>query len=497
MLLKEVLRMKSKFRKIAWIVIASVMLMPGVSYVKADTLPKVSYMTHVQKIGWQDWKSNGELSGTTGQSKRLESIKIELPDLEDLSDEDISNSGITYRTHIEKIGWQDWKSNGELSGTTGQAKRLEAIQIKLTGDIANKYDIYYTVHAQHFGWLGWAKNGEVAGTSGYAYRLEAIKIKLVKKGEAAPGSTSYPYKSNTSLLNCSIADKNIINYRASLPSDFGSDDNNYYVVKVGKNNSISQVIKAYEKSSNISGSFDTEGNTDYYKSGYAVAIKKENGYELISKVTSFKACIENADSQYSIECDVKLTGKGTGYHAKILACTSQAAVSFGLQYDKCAVAPYTNKTAFLVENVKSNNKGGQQYVRTGYGATNRTYHIMLTVQKSGQADFFVNGTRVGRVSNPNLANKQLYLRVEGSGRKNGDSVNAVFTNIKVKTNGKYDALKSFGTHIFDTNSNIHSNTNEFASKKKITINGSVKGLSSSQDWDNAYNKVSGITQFVG
>ena len=151
----------------------------------------------------------------------------------------------------------------------------------------------------------------------------------------------------------------------------------------------------------------------------------------------------------------------------------------------------------MVENVKSNNKGGQQYVRTGYGATNRTYHIMLTVQKSGQVDFFVNGERVGRVSNPNLANKQLYLRVEGSGRKNGDSVNAVFTNIKVKTNGKYDALKSFGTHIFATNKNIHSNTSEFASKKKITISGSVKGLSSSQDWDNAYNKVSGITQFVG
>ena len=72
--------------------------------------------------------------------------------------------------------------------------RLEAIQIKLTGEMANKYDIYYRVHAQNFGWMGWAKNGESAGTAGYSYRLEGIQIKLVKKGAAAPGSTTNTYK---------------------------------------------------------------------------------------------------------------------------------------------------------------------------------------------------------------------------------------------------------------------------------------------------------------
>lgn len=70
------------------------------------------------------------------------------------------------------------------------AKRLEAIQIQLTGEITNKYDVYYRVHAQSYGWLGWAKNGESAGTEGKAKRLEAIEIKLVKEGGAAPGSTN-------------------------------------------------------------------------------------------------------------------------------------------------------------------------------------------------------------------------------------------------------------------------------------------------------------------
>ena len=78
----------------------------------------------------------------------------------------------------------------DTSGTSGQSKRLEAIRIKLTDELAENYDIYYRVHAQSFGWLGWAKNGESAGTEGYSYRLEAIQIQLVKKGGSAPGSTS-------------------------------------------------------------------------------------------------------------------------------------------------------------------------------------------------------------------------------------------------------------------------------------------------------------------
>lgn len=146
--------------------------------------PSISYQTHVQDYGWQSWKSNGEVSGTVGQSKRLEGISIKLSNI---------NGSIEYKTHVQDIGWQDWKSNGQMSGTTGQSKRLEAIQIKLSGEAANQYDVYYRVHAQDYGWLDWAKNGESAGTEGYSKRLEGIQIVLVKKGENAPGSTSRPF----------------------------------------------------------------------------------------------------------------------------------------------------------------------------------------------------------------------------------------------------------------------------------------------------------------
>lgn len=81
-----------------------------------------------------------------------------------------------------------------MSGTSGKALRLEAIEIKLTGEVANHYDVYYRVHAQSFGWLDWAKNGQSAGTAGYAKRLESIQIVLVPKNGPAPGATARPFE---------------------------------------------------------------------------------------------------------------------------------------------------------------------------------------------------------------------------------------------------------------------------------------------------------------
>ena len=145
-----------------------------------STKMSVSYIVHCQDYGWEEeWKKDGQTSGTVGESKRLEAIQIKLPN-------GVSGS-IEYRTHIQDIGWEkNWSKNGEKSGTEGQCKRLEAIQIRLTGEVAENYDVYYSVHAENFGWLGWAKNGEEAGTAGYGYRLEAIKIQLVTKGDKAP-----------------------------------------------------------------------------------------------------------------------------------------------------------------------------------------------------------------------------------------------------------------------------------------------------------------------
>lgn len=157
----------------------------------------VSYRVHRQTYGWEPLDvSDGTVSGTTGQAKRLEGIQISVSGK--------YSGSVKYQTQVQTYGWNGWKSDGATAGTTGQAKRLEAIQMYLTGEVANYYDIYYRVHAQSYGWMNWAANGQKAGTTGLAKRLEAIQIVLVKKTDKAPGATYNGVASATSACYVSL-----------------------------------------------------------------------------------------------------------------------------------------------------------------------------------------------------------------------------------------------------------------------------------------------------
>ena len=94
-------------------------------------------------------------------------------------------NGILYRCHLSNTGWENfWKKSGQTSGTTREARPIEAVQIKLTGVLSSYYDVYYRVHSANYGWLGWAENGETAGTTGGGLRAEALQIKIVPKSQS-------------------------------------------------------------------------------------------------------------------------------------------------------------------------------------------------------------------------------------------------------------------------------------------------------------------------
>lgn len=98
------------------------------------------------------------------------------------------SGSIELRGHVSNVGWQQW-SKGHC-GTTGKSERLEAVQIRLTGEAAEKYDIWYCAHVSGIGWLDWACNGAAAGSAGKGRVIEAVKVVLVEKGGAAPGSSA-------------------------------------------------------------------------------------------------------------------------------------------------------------------------------------------------------------------------------------------------------------------------------------------------------------------
>ena len=137
-------------------------------------IPELSYRTHVQNIGWQPWVEDGGMAGTTGKSLRVEAIEILAANLPE-------ESSIVYRTHVQNIGWQPWVENGAMAGTKGRSLRVEAVEIKLTGELEKQYNIVYRTHVQNIGWQPWVENGAMAGTKGRSLRVEAVQIKLEKK----------------------------------------------------------------------------------------------------------------------------------------------------------------------------------------------------------------------------------------------------------------------------------------------------------------------------
>ena len=149
----------------------------------------LTYRAHVSNVGWQGAVADGATAGTTGRGLALEDLKVSL-DSSDYSD----GSAVQVDAHVSGIGWQGWDTpSASEGGTTGQGRAVEAVRLRLTGSLAQDYDVYYRVHASNIGWMAWAKDGEEAGTTGMSCSLEAVQIKLVKKGASHPDTTGYSH----------------------------------------------------------------------------------------------------------------------------------------------------------------------------------------------------------------------------------------------------------------------------------------------------------------
>ena len=95
----------------------------------------VKVRAHVEGIGWQepitlDNTGKEETTvGTTGEYRRMEALQITA--------EGLGNNKILYRAHVEGYGWQDWVDASDpdaFAGTTGEYKRMEALEIAIVSE---------------------------------------------------------------------------------------------------------------------------------------------------------------------------------------------------------------------------------------------------------------------------------------------------------------------------------------------------------------------------
>ncbi|MEG3938616.1 hypothetical protein QT995_10675 [Microcoleus sp. S36b_A3] len=125
-------------------------------------------LAHIQGIGDRTF-SGKEYAGTKAQGRRVEGfqIKIEPP---------VPGLNLEYMAHVEGVGDTPWIGGGELAGFRGKAKRIEGFAARLTGQQADKYDVFYTAHIQNVGDTPVTTNGQYCGTRGKGLRVEGMTV---------------------------------------------------------------------------------------------------------------------------------------------------------------------------------------------------------------------------------------------------------------------------------------------------------------------------------
>ena len=206
-----------------------------------------------------------------------------------------------------------------------------------------------------------------------------------------------------------------------------------------------------------------------------------------------KVTIDDVDACEAIESDVKVTGAGSGYHAKMVFVAPLSGFSMGIQHDEFAAAPYTGKTMLIVENILSNEPGGQSYYRPKNIelVPGKNYHMMMTLTEKGKIDVYLNYKKIATYHNRGLANIRVHSRVEASARLNGDRVRAEFKNVDVKDD-LHSEVDEFTPKVINLTPQIHS---KIIDNSHYIIAGKLSGLVPGHDWDSAYEQVSGIVQF--
>lgn len=265
------------------------------------------YRVHVRNLGWMDWAKNGEMAGTTGFGLRMEALEIKvLPKGRVLSKNPTTPSklnaeelNLTYeaysqrdgwhrgsslgspagkmgsgqqvealrflkdphpyvqvemRSFVEGKGWGAYAAHGAHTGTVGEKRKLEAVEMRLTGILSSTYDLYYRVCLQGTGWLSFAKAGYPTGMPRSGVVIEAVEVQVLPKNQGFQGTVGNPY---------------VEYYKAERGTVFYTTQNMALYEKANYSRKIGEVPKASFLTGTIEGAFlktTYQGRTGYVSS---------------------------------------------------------------------------------------------------------------------------------------------------------------------------------------------------------------------------------------
>ncbi|MFB7186944.1 hypothetical protein ACFCZT_16930 [Streptomyces sp. NPDC056230] len=135
----------------------------------------VCYQAHLKRVGWQDWRCDGEWAGSTGQAISIDSIRFHFP---------ASTIELCARAHRSNYGWDAYYSCTSPSNRTIQVgdvntdAPIEAVRVYLdhtTGMVDG------AAHVSNIGWIDGGYGGGFGitelGTTGRGLPMEALWLK--------------------------------------------------------------------------------------------------------------------------------------------------------------------------------------------------------------------------------------------------------------------------------------------------------------------------------
>jgi len=147
-------------------IIAAALLFTA-AFVHAQT-PSLTYAVAMTSSGWGQFTD--DVAGQTGQRRMAEGIRVRV-------NSDVAGT-VKYRVFAGGR-WGDWKYHNEIAGDIGQQRFITSIQVELTGELDDRFDVQYTVF-QGGNWTPWVANGADGGATGARSFVEGMQIILTE-----------------------------------------------------------------------------------------------------------------------------------------------------------------------------------------------------------------------------------------------------------------------------------------------------------------------------
>jgi uncharacterized protein YjdB len=137
--------------------------------------PRMFARAKVQDHPWSKPVSWEKTIGTVGQGLYMESLEVAIEtnpgEARDVKEE--APLLMRYRACVNGRGWMDFQDSGDIVGSIGDGREIEALEFQYSGPGNLSIQICY----RNEGWQEWAPAG-VVGAAGQGKRIKAIRMKL-------------------------------------------------------------------------------------------------------------------------------------------------------------------------------------------------------------------------------------------------------------------------------------------------------------------------------